>query len=149
MAGLFIHNDHVHISGLKHDRPDAGRGAYASGESALTRLIRTLRPLWIALGLLLIVVGLPAAFLPTHIGIVLVMLGLIVVLRNSLRWRRRFIVYQRRYPRWIYPVRRLLRRQIWPVLWHETLRMERFWLPTDWRQLRRARRRVIRRGRHS
>jgi hypothetical protein len=77
--------------------------------------------------------------MPTHIGVLLLMVGLIVTLRNSLPWRRRFIRLQRRYPRWVYPLRRLLRWEVWPVIWHETLRMERFWLPTKWRRLRRGR----------
>lgn len=105
--------------------------------------VSTLRRLWIAFGFALMVIGLPAAFLPTHFGIALVMVGLIMVLRSSLRWRRRFITMQRRYPRWIYPIRRLLRWEIVPVIWHETLRMERFWLPTDWRFLRKLRRRFF------
>ncbi len=101
---------------------------------------QTLRPLWTLLGLVLIAIGLPAAFLPTHIGAILLMIGLIIVLRNSWAWRRRFIRMQRRYPRWVYPLRRLLRWEVWPVIWHETLRMERFWLPASWRRLRRWRR---------
>ena len=136
------------MSGLQHGRPAAQPGVGATGETDLTAtLLRTLRPIWIGLGLLLMIIGLPAAFIPTHVGIVLVMVGLIAVLRNSLRWRRRFIHLQRRYPRWVFPIRRLLRREVVQVLWHETLRMERFWLPTDWRQLRRLRRRL--RGRPS
>ena len=109
------------------------------------RILRSLRPLWTVLGLILITIGIPTALLPTHIGVVLLIVGLIVLLRNSLRWRRRFIRLQRRYPRWVFPLRRLLRREIWPVFWHETLRMERFWLPTRWRRLRRIRRWVLRR----
>ena len=108
-------------------------------------LLRTLRPIWIALGLLLMLIGLPAAFIPTHVGVVLVMLGLIVVLRSSFSWRRRFIRLQRRYPRFVFPIRRRLRREVLPVIWHETLRAERFWLPTDWRTFRRLRRRLRRR----
>ena len=123
-----------------------GRGASASGDDALrAKLLRTLRPIWIALGLLLMVVGLPAAFIPTHVGVVLLMIGLILVLRSSFSWRRRFIKLQRRYPRFVFPIRRLLRREVLPVIWHETLRAERFWLPTDWRTFRAIRRRFRRR----
>lgn len=104
------------------------------------RLLLSLRPLWTFFGLALITLGIPTALLPTHIGAVLLMVGLIVVLRNSIAWRRRFIVLQRRYPRFVYPLRRLLRWEVWPVIWHETLRMERYWLPQSWRRLRRWRR---------
>ena len=109
------------------------------------RLLRTLRPIWIGLGLLLMIIGLPAEFSPTHVGVVLVMVGLIAVLRSSFSWRRRFIRLQRRYPRFVFPIRRLLRREVVPVIWHETLRAERFWLPTDWRTFRRIRRHLRRR----
>ena len=38
------------------------------------------------------------------------LVGLIAVLRSSFSWRRRFIRLQRRYPRFVFPIRRLLRR---------------------------------------
>ena len=100
-----------------------------------------LRWLWIALGLLLMAVGLVGVFLPTHLLGVFLVLGLILVLRNSVRARRRFVTMHRRHPRWVHPLRRLLRRkpEVWPVLWHETLRAER-WLPARFRRLRRWRR---------
>eukprot|EP01037_Dinobryon_pediforme_P014550 gene14550-14673_t len=49
--------------------------------AGLTELfVSTLRRLWIAFGFALMVIGLPAAFLPTHFGIALVMVGLIMAL---------------------------------------------------------------------
>jgi hypothetical protein len=68
-----------------------------------------------------------------------------MVLRASIRARRRFVHMQRRYPRYVYPLRRLLRRnpEVWPVLWHALLRTERI-LPRHWRRLRAWRRSLSR-----
>ncbi|HTK33947.1 MAG TPA: hypothetical protein VL358_01505 [Caulobacteraceae bacterium] len=100
-----------------------------------------MRRLWIALGLVLMGVGLIGVFLPTHLLGVFLVLGLTLVLRNSASARRRFVKMHRRHPRWVHPLRRLLRRkpEVWPVLWHETLRAERL-LPPRFRRLRRWRR---------
>ena len=92
-------------------------------------MMRRLRRLWrnvlVCLGLLLIPLGLIGAVLPTHLLGALLVLGLILVLRNSIRWRRRFIRLQRRFPRYGYPLRRALRGEVIPVVWHELLRTER------------------------
>jgi hypothetical protein len=99
-----------------------------------------MRYVWIALGLALMAVGLVGVFLPTHLLGVFLVLGLILVLRNSIRARRRFVRMHRSHPRFVHPLRRLLRRkpEVWPVLWHEALRAERL-LPRKWRRLRRWR----------
>jgi hypothetical protein len=93
-------------------------------------MIRRLRRFWrqvlVILGLMLIPVGIVGVLLPTHLLGVFLVLGLILVLRNSIRWRRRFIVAQRRFPRYGHPLRRALRGDVWPVVWHELLRTERF-----------------------
>ena len=103
-----------------------------------------LRPVWTAIGLILVGVGVPTAIMPTHIGIFLFMAGLVLTLRNSWRWRRRFIKLQRRWPRFFFPIRRLLRWEVLPVFWHELLRAERFWIrKSGWRKLRRLRRRLF------
>ena len=91
----------------------------------MTPLRRMWRNVLVLLGLLLILVGLIGAVLPTHLLGFLLLVGLVLVLRNSIRWRRRFIVAQRRFPRYGYPVRRLLKGEVWPVIWHELLRTER------------------------
>ena len=106
-----------------------------------------------AIGFALIPVGVVGALIPftLHLGGVFAILGVILVLRNSRAWRRRFIRLQHRHPRWIYPVRKVLRGQVVPVLWQEALRTERFVLrKPGWRRLaawRRAMRRRLRRGR--
>ena len=107
-------------------------------------MIKRLRRLWrnvlVGIGFVLIVLGLIGGVLvPTHLLAFVMVLGLILVLRNSIRWRRRFIVLQRRFPRYGYPLRRLLRGEVLPVIWHEMLRSERFFLPRRWHRLRRWR----------
>jgi len=79
--------------------------------------------------------GLIGLFLPTHLLGFVFFVGLVLVLRNSIRWRRRFIRMQRRHPRWVYPFRRLLRGEVVPVIWHEMLRTESWVLPARWRRL--------------
>ena len=91
----------------------------------IRRLHRLWRNLLVGIGLLLIPLGLVGAVLPTHLLGGLLVLGLILVLRNSIRWRRRFIRLQRRFPRYGHPVRRLLKGEVLPVVWHELLRTER------------------------
>lgn len=92
--------------------------------------------LFLALGWLLIAGGLVLALLPGHLGVPLLAVGVIVVLRNSYRARRQFIHLQRRHPRFVFPVRRLIRREpeVLPVLWQQVLRFERGVLPKSWRR---------------
>ena len=105
----------------------------------MRRVRRLYRAALVGVGFVLMAVGLVGAFLPTHLLGFLLVLGLILVLRNSIRMRRRFIHIQRRYPRYGYPLRRLLRGEVWPVIWHETLRSERFFIPRRFHRLRRLR----------
>jgi uncharacterized membrane protein YbaN (DUF454 family) len=112
---------------------------------------RVRRGAWITVGFILIVVGLVGVWIPftLHLFGVFVVIGAIMVLRNSITWRRRFIRLQRRHPRHVHPLRRLLRRkpEVWPVLWHEALRTERWVVPHRWRRLRRWRLAAMRRWR--
>ena len=87
-------------------------------------------------------VGLVGSVLPGHIGLPVLMVGLIIVLRTSRPARRLFIGLQRRHPRFFFPIRRLLRREpeVLPVAWQQVLRTERFLLPRCWRPARRIRR---------
>ena len=108
----------------------------------MTQALRqAMRWMWIGLGLALMAVGLVGVFLPTHVLGVFLVLGLILVLRNSRSARKRFVHMHRAHPRFVHPLRRLLRRkpEVWPVVWHEALRAERI-LPQRWRRLRRWRR---------
>jgi hypothetical protein len=99
------------------------------------------RALSLVVGLVLMAVGFVGALLPTHLLGIFMLVGLILVLRSSFSWKRRFVRMKRRYPRFVHPLRRLLRRdpEVWPVIWHELLRAERI-LPRKWRRLRRWRR---------
>ena len=100
---------------------------------------------WMALGFLLIVVGIVGAMIPFTLHLLggFAILGIILILRNSRTWRRRFVRMQHQHPRFLVPVRRILRGEVWPVLWHEALRTERFVLrPRRWRRLQRWRRAV-------
>jgi len=96
----------------------------------------------LTLGWLLIMVGFVGSLLPGHLGLPVLIVGLIIVLRASRPARRLFIGLQRRHPRFFYPIRRLLRRkpEVLPVAWQQVLRTERFLLPRPWRPARRLRR---------
>jgi hypothetical protein len=107
-----------------------------------------MRALSLLLGLVLMAVGFVGALLPTHLLGIFMLLGLILVLRSSFSWRRRFVRMHRRYPRFVHPLRRLLRWEVWPVVWHELLRAERI-LPRKWRRLRRWRQAHVRSRRSS
>jgi len=112
------------------------------------------RALAIGFGSLLMVVGIPLALAPLHLGVPLLVVGLVMVLRSSLPARRKFIKLQRRHPKVVFPIRRLLRREpeVFPVAWQQVLRMERAFLPKSWRTARQMRRRLFpnrQRYRHS
>lgn len=100
-------------------------------------------------GWALIVIGVPGALLPGHLGVPLLVVGLIIVLRTSRQARKQFIGLQRRHPNLVFPIRRLLRREpeVFPVAWQQMLRMERLLLPRAWRPARRVRRWMFRRRR--
>ena len=109
---------------------------------------------WLLLGLggALMLVGLLAEVvpLPTHIlGMPLLVIGLMIVLRNSFKARRRFVQIQRSHPRMVSPVRRLLRRdpEVVLVFWQVYLRSERVVLPKRFRFAIRTRHRLIGRRR--
>jgi len=103
----------------------------------------------VAIGWVLIVVGAIGAVLPGHLGLPLLVVGLILVLRSSRGARKQFIGLQRRHPNIVFPIRRLLRREpeVFPVAWHQALRIERMLLPRRWRPARAVRRRLFRRRR--
>ena len=100
----------------------------------------------VAIGTLLIIVGFVGALLPGHLGVPLLVIGLIMVLRTSRPARRHFIGLQRRHPKVVFPIRRLLRREpeVFPVAWQQVLRIERMLLPKSWRVAKVARKRLRR-----
>ncbi|PVM88748.1 hypothetical protein [Caulobacter endophyticus] len=106
---------------------------------------RVTRILLIALGVLILLAGAVLTPLPGHVGLPLLVLGLMVVLRNSFQARRRFIRWQKRHPKLIFPIRRLMRREpeILLVAWQQLLRSEKVVLRRPgWRVLKRGRKAV-------
>jgi hypothetical protein len=110
---------------------------------------RGARWIMLAAGFALLPVGVIGAVLPTHLGAVFLVVGLALILRASYSARRTFIKVQRRHPKVVFPLRRLLRREpeVMPVAWQQLLRTERHLLPSRWRFAGRARRRILRRRR--
>ena len=98
----------------------------------------------VGVGLAIMAVGVPIALLPwLHLpGALILATGLVVVLRNSFSARRTFIRAQRRHPKIVFPIRRLIRREpeVMPVAWQATLRTERLIVPRKLRFLSRVRR---------
>jgi hypothetical protein len=102
----------------------------------------------LALGVLIFVAGLVLTPLPGHLGLPLLVVGLMIVLRNSFRAKRRFLRWQRRHPKLIFPIRRLMRREpeIMLVAWQQLLRSEKLVLrKAKWRVLKRGRKHLKRR----
>jgi hypothetical protein len=85
--------------------------------------------------------------LPGHIGLPLLVIGLMIVLRNSFKAKRQFLRMQRAHPKMVFPIRRLMRRdpEIIPVFWQQYLRLERLVLPKRVRFAARCRRYLGRR----
>ncbi|WGM37949.1 hypothetical protein AMEJIAPC_00850 [Caulobacter sp. NIBR1757] len=81
-----------------------------------------------ALGFLIIVLGILVAPLPGPGGVPIITLGLILVLRASTGAKRLFIRACHRWPRTLSPIRRLLRRNspFVSIVWQMMLRMEKF-----------------------
>ena len=111
---------------------------------------RGLRLALMGLGVVLMALGVIAfiAFLHT-LGILLFAVGLVLALKNSFTARRAFIKAQRRHPKFLFPVRRLIRRkpEVAPVLWQQLLRTERLLLPRRFRFCRWLRLKLMRRRR--
>ena len=90
-------------------------------------LLRRIRRMaMMTLGFVIILLGIIIAPLPGPGGIPVIALGLVFVLRNSYWAKRQFIRAQHKRPRYVYPFRRLLRRnpEIGPVFWQQALRAE-------------------------
>jgi hypothetical protein len=122
----------------------------ASDEFARYLAARIGRWLLLALGSVLILLGLAIEFLPLPLhmpGMAIIVIGLMLVLRNSFKARRQFVVMQQNHPRMVFPLRRLLRREpeIVQVFWQQSLRIERLVLPRRYRFAVKSRRYLKRR----
>jgi hypothetical protein len=116
----------------------APRLADYPGAVALVRKAR--QWMWITVGGFLVLAGIVIAPLPGPFGLPISVVGLVVILRHSNAAKRGFIRLQHRYPKWLYPVRRMMRGCVVAVMWQAMLRLERFVAPAKgWRVLRRTR----------
>ena len=120
------------------------RVSRASDEFAREIVARVGRWLLLGVGGIIMLAGLILAPLPGHIGLPLLVVGLMIVLRNSFAAKRQFIRIQRAHPKTVFPIRRLMRREpeIVLVFWQQYLRVERLVLPRRYRFAVRVRRRV-------
>ena len=102
----------------------------------------------VLLGLAIIVAGIVISPLPGPGGIPVIVVGLMIVLRNSFKARRQFVRLQRAHPKMISPIRRLLRRdpEFLAMFYQQYLRVERLVLPRRMRFGMRLRHRLRRRA---
>ena len=121
----------------------------ASDDLARDLAARIARWLLLALGGIVMLAGLVLAPLPGHIGLPLLVVGLMIVLRNSFKAKRQFLRIQHAHPNMVFPIRRLMRREpeIVQVFWQQYLRVERLVLPRRIRFAVRTRRWFKLRGR--
>lgn len=118
------------------------RGARASDAAARDIAGRLVRFGLVVVGMLVILAGVLIAPLPGPGGIPVIVVGLMIVLRNSFKARRQFVRLHQAHPRVISPIRRLLRRdpRIVELLWRQSLRVERLLVPRNLRFAVRGRR---------
>jgi predicted membrane chloride channel (bestrophin family) len=119
----------------------------ASDDLARDVVARVLRVGLASLGALIVVAGVVVAPLPGPGGLPVIVVGLMLVLRNSFRARRQFVRFQHAHPKLIFPIRRLLRREpkVVSMFWQQMLRIERLILPHRMRFAAKSRRRFRRR----
>jgi hypothetical protein len=133
----------VAVIDIKHKVRRRARLALLLRESAA----RAFRWIAIGFGALIILAGAVLTPLPGHLGLPLLVIGLMIVLRNSFSAKRRFLRMQRAHPNMVFPLRRLMRREpeIVQVFWQQYLRVERLVLPRRHRFAVRSRRHLKRR----
>jgi hypothetical protein len=121
----------------------------ASDEFARDIVAKISRFLLLTVGGIIMLAGLILAPLPGHIGLPLLVVGLMIVLRNSFAAKRQFVRIQRAHPKMVFPFRRLMRREpeIVLVFWQQYLRVERLVLPKRARFAVRSRRGLKRKWR--
>lgn len=80
-----------------------------------------------AAGGVLVLAGIAIAPLPGPLGVPVSVAGLILILKNSYWAKRQFIRAQHARPNFVYPFRRLMRKnpEVAPVFWQQVLRAER------------------------
>jgi len=118
--------------------------AFTPADDAARHLLgRVARWSLMTLGIAIVALGVLIAPLPGPGGLPVIVVGLMVVLRNSFWAKRQFVRFQRAHPRTVFPIRRLLRREpeIMPVFWQGLLRMERVALAKERRFFKKLRKR--------
>ena len=118
----------------------------ATDEVAREIAARVKRVGMVLLGLLIILAGVLISPLPGPGGIPVIVVGLMIVLKNSFKARRQFVRLHRAHPRMISPIRRLLRRdpEFVALFYQQYLRVERLLLPRKMRFAVKFRRRIRR-----
>jgi hypothetical protein len=118
----------------------------ATDEVAREIAARVKRVGMVLLGLLIILAGVLISPLPGPGGIPVIVVGLMIVLKNSFKARRQFVRLHRAHPRMISPIRRLLRRdpEFVALFYQQYLRVERLLLPRKMRFAVTLRRRIRR-----
>ncbi|HPA38534.1 MAG TPA: PGPGW domain-containing protein [Phenylobacterium sp.] len=119
----------------------------ASDARARAALARVLRFAGVVVGVLLVIIGVVLSPLPGPGGLPVVVVGLMLVLRNSFKARRQFVRFAQAHPRVASPIRRLLRRdpKLLKIFWEQLLRMEKLILPPRLRVASRIRRSLFKR----
>lgn len=114
----------------------------ASDELARDVVARVVRVLLAILGALIVIAGILVAPLPGPGGLPVIVVGLMLILRNSFKARRQFVRFQHAHPKIVSPIRRLLRREpeVFAVFWQQFLRVERLILPRRMRFAAKSRR---------
>lgn len=122
------------------------RALRASDDFARELVARMVRVGLASLGVLIVLAGIAVAPLPGPGGLPVIVVGLMLVLRNSFKARRTFVRFQHAHPKMIFPIRRLLRREpeILLVAWQQALRIERLIVPRKLRFAVRTRKRFRR-----
>lgn len=101
-------------------------------------------------GVLLVALGLAISPLPGPLGLPVMLVGLVLLLRSSTWVKRQFVRLVHKYPKWLGPLRSLMRphAKILAALWRFMLRAEGLVLKPRNSLLRRMRR-VLRRRHHA
>ena len=122
---------------------------FRPGSDNVARTIR--RVAYMVSGVLVVILGILIAPLPGPGGIPVIALGLVLILRSSFWAKRQFIRAQYARPKYVYPFRRLMRKnpEIAPVFWQQALRAEKMILKRSQRRLIRVRRSIRRKWRRA
>ena len=92
-------------------------------------------------GMILMAFGVVLAPLPGPVGVPFVLFGLILLLRSSVWIKRQFVKLVRAHPRWLRPLRTMLRpgAKIVSLVWLQGLRVERGLMPRRFRFMQSSR----------